>query len=129
MKDQHSVDKDVIGSVKREDMIQYEDFAKIDMRVGKVVEVEEFPRAKKPTYKVQVDFGAEIGVKWSSVQAKSNYTREEMLGTQVIAVVNFPPKNIAGFMSEVLILGVPTTDDELSLLVPSKPAMIGGKVY
>ena len=111
------------------DIIDYDDFAKVDMRVGKVIAVEEFPRAKKPTYKVQVDFGAEIGIKWSSVQAKTNYTKEEMLGRQVIAVVNFLPKNIAGFMSEVLILGVPTTDYELSLLLPSKLAMVGGRVY
>lgn len=110
-------------------MISYDDFTKVDMRVGVVIAVEDFARAKKPTYKVKLDFGEEIGIKWSSVQAKSNYTEEAMLGRQVIAVVNFPAKNIAGFMSEVLILGVPTEDNGLSLLLPSLPARIGGKVY
>lgn len=110
-------------------MATYDDFEKIDMRVGKVIAVEEFPRANKPTYKVQVDFGEEIGTKWSSVQAKKNYTVEEMLGRYVIGVVNFPPKNIAGFMSEVLILGVPTPDGGLSLLLPSLPPKLGGRVY
>ena len=110
-------------------MIAYEDFAKVDMRVGRVIEVEDFERTKKPSYKVKVDFGPEIGVKVSSVQARREYTREEMLGRQVVAVVNFPAKNIAGFMSEVLILGVPCDDGSLSLLVPSHLAKIGGRMY
>ena len=110
-------------------MATYDDFAKIDMRVGKIIAVEEFPRAMKPTYKVHVDFGDEIGTKWSSVQAKKNYTIDEMMGRYVIAVVNFPPKNIAGFMSEVLILGVPTAENGLSLLAPTLPPELGGRVY
>lgn len=111
-------------------MITYEDFSKVDMRVGKIIQVEDFERAQKPSYKVKVDFGPEIGVKWSSVQAKREYTKEELIGWQVVGVVNFPPKNIAGFMSEVLLLGVPAEDGSLSLLEPSRrPAQLGGKVY
>ena len=110
-------------------MITFDEFAKIDVRVGKIVSVEDFIRARRPTYKVQVDFGPEIGIKWSSVQAKCEYTKEEMLGRQVLGVVNFAPKNIAGFMSEVLILGAPAEDGSLSLLMPSRPAQLGGRMY
>lgn len=110
-------------------MISYDDFTRVDIRVGKIVAVEDFPRARKPAYKVQVDFGSEIGLKWSSVQAKREYTQEEMLGRQVLGVVNFPSKNIAGFLSEVLILGVPAEDGSLSLLMPSRPAQLGSRIY
>ena len=109
--------------------ISFEEFLKIDMRVGKIIHVEDFPRAKKPTYKVQVDFGPEVGTKWSSVQAAREYTQGEMLERLVVGVINFPPKNIAGFMSEVLILGVPADDGSLSLLLPSRGGKIGTKVY
>ena len=109
--------------------ITFADFEKIDIRVGKIVMVEEFTRARRPSYRVQVDFGPEIGLKHSSVGTRQDYTSEEMLGRQVLAVVNFPPKNIAGFMSEVLILGVPAEDGGLSLLQPSRPAKLGGQVY
>jgi tRNA-binding protein len=110
-------------------MITYDDFTKVDVRVGKIISVEDFARAHKPTYKVQVDFGSEVGMKWSTIQAKREYTREEMLGRQVLGVVNFLPKNIAGFMSEVLILGVPAEDGSLSLLMPSRPAQLGSRIY
>jgi alanyl-tRNA synthetase len=110
------------------EMITYDDFEKVDIRVGRIVEVEDFPKARKPAYRVQVDFGAEIGLRKSSVQAK-NYDREELKGMQILGVVNFPPKNIAGFMSEVLILGVPGKNHQLSLLTPSREANIGGKAY
>jgi len=109
-------------------MVTFEDFQKLDMRVGVVKEVEDFPRAKKPSYRVTVDFGEEVGLKSSSVQA-TNYTKEELVGMQVIGVVNFPPRNIAGFMSEVLILGVPGADGQLSILIPSHVATQGGAVY
>ncbi len=111
------------------EQITYEDFEKVDIRVGKIAHVEDFARARKPSYRVQVDFGPEIGMKWSSVAARQEYTREEMLGRLVVAVVNFPPKNIAGFMSEVLVLGVPHEDGSLSLLQPSRPAKLGGRAY
>lgn len=111
------------------DIINYEDFQRVDIRTGRILEVLDFERARRPTYKVQVDFGTEIGIKWSTVQAKAEYTREKMLGRLVVAVVNFAPKNIAGFMSEVLILGVPAEDGSLSLLEPSREGKIGGRVY
>jgi tRNA-binding protein len=109
--------------------IDYTDFDKVDMRTGLVVAVEEFPRARKPSYKVQVDFGPDLGVRWSSAQAKRDYQADELVGRQLVAVVNLHPKNIAGFSSEALLLGVPAEDGGLSLLVPSRPARPGGRVY
>lgn len=109
--------------------ISYDDFQKIDIRTGKIVHVEDFPRARTPSYRVQVDFGPEIGLKWSSVGAKREYSTSEMLGRLVLGVVNFPPKNIAGFQSEVLILGVPAEDGSLSLIQPSRPSKLGGRLY
>jgi tRNA-binding protein len=110
------------------DTASYDDFLRLELRVGEIVEVQDFPRARNPSYKVRVHFGADIGERWSSVQA-TNYPREALLGLQVIAVVNFAPKNIAGFLSECLVLGVPGEDGALSLLVPSRPAQLGGRVY
>jgi tRNA-binding protein len=110
------------------DEISYEDFEKVDVRVGEITEVEDFPRARNPSYRVTVDFGPEIGTRRSSMQA-TNYDRDELVGMQVMAVVNFPPKNIAGFMSEVLVLGAPGQDGQLSLLTPSRPAELGSKMY
>jgi tRNA-binding protein len=109
--------------------IEYADFDKVDMRTGLVTAVEEFPRARKPSYKVQVDFGPELGTRWSSAQAKHDYRADELVGRQLLAVVNLHPKNIAGFSSEALLLGVPAEDGGLSLLVPSRPAQLGGRVY
>jgi tRNA-binding protein len=110
--------------------ITFEDFDKVDMRVGKIIEVEDFPRARKPSYRVKIDFGDEIGIKNSSLQAKTDYAKEDMLGRYVICVVNFEPKNIAGFLSEVLVLGVPHEDGGLSLLEPSRrPVPLGARVY
>lgn len=113
-----------------EPVISYDDFLKVDIRVGEILEVLDFERARNPSYKVRVTFGPDIGEKWSSVQAKLAYLPEELLGRQVLAVVNFPPKNIAGFQSEVLILGVEKEDGSLSLLEPSRrPAVVGSRVY
>ncbi len=109
--------------------IEYADFDMVDMRTGLVRAVEEFPRARTPSYRVQLDFGPEIGLKWSSAQAKRDYRADELLGRQLVAVVNLHPKNVAGFNSEVLLLGVPAQDGGLSLLVPSRPARPGGRVY
>ena len=110
--------------------ISYDDFLKVDMRVGEIVEVLDFERAKNPSYKIRVSFGSEFGEKWSSAQAKLAYSKDELLGMQIIAVVNFPPKNIAGFLSEVLVLGVEKEDGSLSLLQPGRrPAKLGSRVY
>jgi tRNA-binding protein len=108
--------------------ISYGDFEKVEMRVGEIVAVEDFPRARNPSYKVHVYFGEEIGYRWSSAQI-THYAKEELIGRQVIAVVNFPPRNIAGFMSECLILGAPMADGSVSILTPTREAAVGGKVY
>ena len=109
-------------------MITYDDFLKVDMRVGRVVRVEDFLKARHPLYKFEIDFGAEIGTKLSCAQL-TNYSKDELIGRQVVAVVNFPPKNIAGFLSEVLILGVPMEAGVVSLLEPRDEVIIGGRVY
>jgi tRNA-binding protein len=106
----------------------YDDFLRIDARVGVIREVQPFPRAKKPAYRVRVDFGPEIGERWSSAQI-THYTPEQLVGMQVVAVVNFAPKNIAGFQSECLILGVPMDDGSVSVLTPSQPAVLGGRMF
>ena len=109
--------------------ISYEDFLRVDMRVGMILEVQEFERARNASYKVRVDFGPDIGEKWSSAQAKLAYSKGELVGKQVIAVLNLP-KHIAEFLSEVLILGADKEDGSLSLLQPSRdPARIGSRVY
>lgn len=108
--------------------ISYEDFEKVDARAGVITAVEDFARARKPAYRVEVDFGPEIGKKRSSMQA-TNYSKDELLGMQVVGVVNFPPKNIAGFLSEVLILGVTGGDGQLSLITPSRDAQPGARMY
>lgn len=110
------------------DTISFSDFEKVEMRVGEIVEVQEFPRARKPAYKVRVHFGVELGDKWSSAQI-TKYSRTELIGKQVIAVVNFAPKNIAGFLSECLILGVPMDDGSVAILTPSRPAVLGERVF
>jgi tRNA-binding protein len=108
--------------------IAYEDFEKVDVRVGVVTDVEDFPRARNPSYKLTVDFGPEIGVKRSSAQVTS-YSKEELVGLQVIAVVNFEPRNIAGFMSEVLVLGAADADGQVVLLTPTRGVVVGGRMY
>lgn len=109
-------------------MATIEDFQRLDLRTGVITAVEDFPRARAPAYRVTVDFGPEIGTKRSSAQA-TNYDKEALVGMQVVGVVNLPPRNIAGFFSEALILGVPGADGALVLLTPSRPARIGGAVY
>ncbi|HUJ75311.1 MAG TPA: tRNA-binding protein [bacterium] len=110
-------------------MATIEDFAKLDLRVGVVREVRDFPKARNPSYQVRLDFGPEIGERWSSLQAKGPYTMEDLQGRQVVAVVNLPARNIAGFLSQVLVLGVPAEDGSLSLLEPERAATLGGRVY
>ena len=96
-------------------MATFQDFLKTDIRVGKIIEVEDFPEAKKPAYKLTIDFGSEIGIKKSSVQIVSNYKKEELIGKQILGVVNFPPRKIGPFTSEVLTLGVPDEKDNCVL--------------
>jgi tRNA-binding protein len=101
----------------------------IDVRVGRVLEVDDFPRARNPSYRLTIDFGPELGVKRSSAQC-TNYSKEELVGMQVVARVDLEPRNIAGFMSEVLVLGVDGRDGSgIALLTPSRPAELGARMY
>lgn len=109
--------------------VTYDDFEKLHIAAGKIVHVEPFERARVPSYKVKIDFGEDIGEKWSSAQARTAYSEVDLLGRLVVGVVNFPPKNIAGFQSEVLLLGVEAEDGSLSLLEPSRGARLGADVY
>lgn len=108
-------------------MISWEDFEKFDIRSGTILEVNDFPGARKPAYKLSIDFG-ELGIKKSSAQITSLYKKEELIGSQVVAVVNFPVKQIANFFSECLVLGVYNENKEVVLLQPSLPVQNGGKV-
>jgi tRNA-binding protein len=108
-------------------MITWDDFEKVDMRVGTIVAVEDFPQARKPAYQLSIDFGA-LGLKRSSAQITHLYSKAELIGTQIIAVVNFPPKQIANFFSECLVLGVYNEKEEVILLQPHKQAHNGSKV-
>jgi len=110
-------------------MITYNDFEKVDIRVGKIVQVDDFPKARKPAYKLLIDFGPEIGLKRSSAQITRHYTKEELMGRLVMGVVNFPPRQIGPFMSETLTLGVPDENGEVVLLTPTKDVPIGGKMF
>ena len=110
-------------------MINYEDFAKVDIRVGEIIKVEDFPEARKPAYKLTIDFGGDIGIKKSSVQITKHYTKDELTGRLVIGVVNFPPKQIGPFVSEVLTLGLPDENGDVILLSPTKNVPKGGKMF
>jgi tRNA-binding protein len=109
--------------------LSYAEFQRVDIRVGRVVDVQEFPEARKPAYKLRIDFGAAIGVRKSSAQATGRYSKDALLGRLVVAVVNFPPKQIGPFMSEVLTLGVPDGDGNVVLLVPERDVPIGGRMF
>lgn len=111
-------------------MATIEDFQKLDVRVGKVLEASDFPEARKPAYKLKIDFGPEIGIKNSSVQIVALYTKEELVGKLVLGVVNFPPRKIGPFESEVLTLGVPDGEGKVILIQPEKEdATVGGKLF
>lgn len=109
--------------------IKFDDFLKVDIRVGQIERAEPFPEARKPAYKLWVDLGGEIGLKKSSAQITANYTLDELVGKKVLAVVNFPPRQIGRFMSEVLVLGVPDENDEVVLISPDKAVANGGRMY
>lgn len=111
-------------------MATIEDFQKLDIRYGKIVKVEDFPEARKPSYKLTIDFGEEISEKKSSAQLVKHYTKEDLLGKKVLGVVNLPPRQIGPFMSECLTLGLPDENNECVLIVSDKDdAVIGGKLY
>ena len=109
--------------------INFDDFLKVDIRVGRVVEAQPYPEARKPALKLWVDFGEEIGIRKSSAQITRHYTTESVTGQLVMAVVNFPPRQIGRFMSEVLVLGTPDADGEVVLLRPDKDVPIGGRMF
>ena len=109
--------------------LSYAEFDRVDIRVGRVIDVQDFPEARKPAYKLRIDFGPEIGVKKSSAQATKYYSKEALLNRHVVAVVNFPPKQIGPYMSEVLTLGVPDGDGAVVLLVPERDVPIGGRMF
>ncbi len=110
-------------------MISYDDFQKVDIRVGRIVKAEPFPEARKPAFKLWVDFGGDLGVKRSSAQITAHYTVEGLVGRQVVAVVNFPPRQIGPVMSEVLVLGVPDASGEVVLLGPGHEVPLGGRMF
>lgn len=109
--------------------ISFDDFLKVDIRVGTIVAVDDFPEARRPAYRLRVDFGSEIGIKKSSAQLPALYAKEDLLGRQVAAVVNFPPKQVGRFMSEVLVLGFPDAEGRVVLIQPERPVPNGGRLY
>jgi len=110
-------------------LISWADFEKIDLRVGTIVQVENFEKVRKPAWILYVDLGAELGVKKSSAQIKHHYTKEDLLNTQVMCVVNFPPKQIANIKSEILVTGFPDEDENIILARPDKPVPNGAKLF
>jgi len=110
-------------------LISFDDFARVDIRVGTIVAVDPFPEARKPAYQLVVDFGPEIGQRKSSAQITSRYQQDELVGRQVAAVVNFAPRQIGPFLSEVLVLGFPDAEGRVVLVGPSTPVPNGGKLF
>ncbi len=109
--------------------ITIEDFLSVDIRVGTIVDAQEFPEAKKPAFKLWVDFGPELGIKKTSAQITANYKMNELIGRQVAGVVNFPPRQIGKYMSEFLVLGFPDETGAVTLIQPSKAVPNGGRLY
>ncbi len=109
--------------------IVYEDFEKVDIRVGRIVDIEDFPEARKASYRLKIDLGQEIGIKKSCAQLPKNYTKEQLKDKLVLCVVNFPPRQIGPAVSEVLTLGVPDDENECVLVIPDKDIPLGGKLY
>lgn len=109
--------------------LSFADFLKVDIRVGRIIDVLDFPEARKPAYKLRIDFGSGIGIRKSSVQATRHYSKADLQNRLVVAVVNFPPKQIGPYMSEVLTLGVPDLDGNVVLLVPERDVPLGGRMF
>jgi len=110
-------------------MITFDDFQKLDIRVGRIIEVDNFPEARKPSFKLKIDLGEEIGIKKSCAQLPQNYRIDDLIGKQVLCVVNFPPRQIGPAVSEVLTLGVPDDKHECILIAPDKDVPLGGRLY
>ena len=110
-------------------LIDFDDFLKIDIRVGTIIAAERFPEARKPAFKLKIDFGGDLGVKKSSAQITQNHDVDSLIGTQVLAVVNFPPRQIGPFMSEVLTLGVSDSNGNVMLVRPDRAVPVGGRLY
>ncbi len=110
-------------------MATIEDFQALDIRVGKILAAEPFPEARKPAYKLTIDCGADIGIKRSSAQITDNYSIDDLIGKQVLCVVNFPPRQIGPFLSEVLTLGVPDEKGDVVLIKPDTTVSLGGRLY
>ena len=106
----------------------FDDFMKLDIRLGTITSVDDFPEARKPAWKMVIDFGAEIGTKKSSAQIKAHYSKDDLIGRQVLAVVNFPPRQVGKFMSEVLTLGIADADGEIILIMPERTAPDGARL-
>jgi tRNA-binding protein len=115
--------------VQMSERIAFDDFLKVDIRAGTILSAEVFPQARKPALKLVIDFGPKIGIKKSSAQITQHYAPQSLVGKQVVAAVNFPPRQIGPFMSEVLTLGVPDADGEVVLLHPSLPVPNGGRMF
>jgi tRNA-binding protein len=109
--------------------VTIDDFAKLDIRVGRIVDVQDFPEARKPAWKLTIDFGPEIGRRHSSAQLKALYTRHQLVGRLVLGVMNFPPRRIGPFLSEVLTLGVPDADGAVVLITPERDVPLGGRLF
>jgi tRNA-binding protein len=110
-------------------MVTFGDFERLDIRVGRILRAEPFPEARKPAYRLQIDFGPPLGIRKSSAQLTTRYRVEELEGRLVLAVVNFPPRQIGPFMSEVLTLGVPDAEGNVVLVVPDRDVPLGGKLF
>jgi tRNA-binding protein len=110
-------------------MITYADFEKVDIRLGRILSVEDFPQARKPAYKLSIDFGTEIGIRRSSAQITKHYSKEQLVGSMVLAVVNFPPKQIGPFLSEVLTLGLPAEAGDIVLIRPDGQVSPGARMF
>jgi tRNA-binding protein len=109
--------------------IEFDDFLKVDIRVGKIIEVDDFPEARKPAYKLKIDFGPDIGIKKSSAQITVLYTKDDLLGRRIAAVVNFPPRQIGPVMSEVLVLGFSDEEGAISLMKPDHDVPLGNRLH
>lgn len=109
--------------------ITWNDFEKVELRIGTIIEVKEFPEAKKPAYKLTIDFGDEIGIKKSSAQITKHYSKEELVGKQIVAVINFPPKQVGPFLSECLVTGFADENGDIVLTQPERKVPNGSKLF